>query len=354
MGKKKPNSEQNQRRVTYSDIAKALGISKMTVSYGLRNDPRISEATRLRVQEKAIEMNYIPDPMLSALSSYRHESQSKETKAALAWINFNQHPEKLREQKVFNLYWQGAQEAARQLGFNLEAFNWRELPLHRMHSIFKARGIRGIVLTPTPSHEEPLPEELDTFPWKNYAIVRFGQSLASLKTNFVSSAQVSNTIMAFERMHQNGYQRIGFVGEYRRKHLFSAGYLWAQQALPPRRQLSPLFLPVEDSSLHQRLLVSWLAEQKPDAIICGMQGLLALLEKLRFRIPADFGLASMSKYDNPINAGIDQNPEEIGRTAIRSLVSQLNENSFGIPATQKEILVEGRWIEGSMLPKKHG
>ncbi|MDF7825458.1 LacI family DNA-binding transcriptional regulator [Pontiellaceae bacterium B12227] len=344
--------EKKNRRVTYSDIAQALGISKMTVSYSLRNDPRISEATRLRVQKKAAEMNYQPDPMLSALSAYRHESQTKGTKAALAWINFNKHPEQLREQKVFQLYWEGAGDAARTLGFNLEEFRWKELPLHRMHSIFKARGIRGIALAPTPQNEAPTPAELQAFPWKDYAVVRFGQSLPSLKTNFISSAQVSNTIMAFERIREKGYRRIGFAGEYSRRHLFSAGYLWAQQALPRSRRLTPLFFSEEDANQQQHMLADWMKQQKPDAVICGTRHLLQSLEKTGYRIPADLGLASMSKYDNPINAGIDQNPEEIGRTAIHALVSQLNENTFGIPTTQKEILVEGRWVDGSMLPTR--
>ncbi|VGO11775.1 hypothetical protein PDESU_00321 [Pontiella desulfatans] len=341
----------SKQRITYSDIAKALGISKMTVSYSLRNDPRISEATRKRVQQKAKAMGYQPDPMLSALSNYRHETKEKAAKASLAWLNFHRHPDKQREKEVFNLYWKGAYEMARQLGFHLEEFRLSELPLHRMHGIFKARGIRGLLLTPTPQDEEPSAAELATFPWKDYALVRFGESLRSLKVNVVSGAQVSNTILAFEEMQKKGYRRIGYAGEYRRQHLFSAGYLWAQQALPRSRQLAPLFLNNQETGRHGQL-EKWLKQQRPDALICGAPCLLNMLKELGYRIPADLGLASMSKQDNPIDAGIDQNPVEIGRTAILTLVSQLNENSYGIPATPREILVEGRWTEGSMLPNR--
>ncbi len=340
----------SKKRITYNDIAEALGVSKMTVSYSLRNDPRISETTRIRVQRKAEEMGYEPDPLLSALSSYRHGNQNKKQKAALAWINFHRHPEKQREQEVFNRYWKGANEAAGRLGFQLEEFRLSELSLHRMHSIFRARGIRGILLTPTPTDEEPSADELITFPWKDYAIVRFGESLRSLKVNFVSSAQVSNAILAFEELQKKGYERIGFAGQYLRHRLFSAGYLWAQQALPKSRQLKPLFLPDEDSEQRLDILVGWLQKQKPDALICSAPNLFQTLKKLGYRIPEDLGLASMSRHDNPINAGIDQNPEEIGRTAIQALASQINENSYGLPATPKEILVEGKWVDGSMLP----
>ncbi|MDF7809218.1 LacI family DNA-binding transcriptional regulator [Pontiellaceae bacterium B12219] len=340
----------SKKKITYSDIAGALGVSKMTVSYSLRNDPRISEATRIRVQQKAEEMGYTPDPMLSALSNYRHTSQEKKRSAVLAWLNFHRQPEKQREWEVFNLYWKGAEAAARKLGFELEEFRLKDLSLHRMQSIFKARGIRGLLLTPTPADEEPGAAELAAFPWKEYSIVRFGESLRSLKVNFVSSAQVNNTILAFEQIQQKGYQRIGFVGHYQRHRLFSSGYLWAQQALPQTRQLNPLFLSSHETFQPLEPLRHWLEKQKPDAIICSALGIFQSLEKLGYNIPQDLGLASLSRHDNPINAGIDQIPEEIGRTAVLSLVSQLSENRYGIPDVPRQILVEGRWADGSMLP----
>lgn len=349
----KKRTEPSKRRVTYSDIAKELGVSKMTVSYSLRNDPRISEVTRLRVQEKANEMGYQPDPMLSALAHYRSANQDKPANSVLAWVNFCRQPEKQREREVFNCYWKGAKEAAHKLGYQLEEFRLKDLPLHRMHSIFKARGIRGIILTPTPTDEEPSPEELSAFPWKDYATVRFGESLRFLSVDFISSAQVPNTILAFEAMQNKGYSRIGFVGHYLRHRLFSAGYLWAQLALPKSRQLKPLFLSDdEDQSQFEGEFARWVNSQKPDAIICSAANILKSLKKMGYNVPQDIGLASLSKQDNPIDAGIDQNSMEIGRTAVRTLIAQLDENRYGIPDTPKEVLVEGHWTDGSMLPGK--
>lgn len=297
-------------------------------------------------------MGYNPDPMLSALANYRLANQDKPIQATLAWINLFQSPEKLRAHELFNQYWLGASKLARHLGFHLEEFRWADLPLHRMDSIFKARGIRGILISPTQSPDAMLLPELDQFPWKDYATVRFGESIKNLEVNFISSAQVSNTILAYEQIRRKGYRRIGFVGDYQRKMLFSAGYLWAQQAMPRQQRLSPLLYQNEDAGQLQALLKKWIEHEQPDAIIAGTPILLELLKKLGFKIPQDIALASMSTYDNPIDAGIDQNPAEIGRVAIRSLVSQLNENKFGIPAIQKETLVEGHWTDGPMMPSR--
>lgn len=344
--------KQTFRPVTYTDIAKELGVSKMTVSLAMRNHPRISEATRDRVREKATEMKYQSDPMLSALANYRTQKQEKKTTAELAWVNLNRDSEALRKYEVFNQYWRGASDTARQFGFCLEEFRGRDIPLDRMDRILKTRGIRGILLAPVLHNQIPRPDELDQFPWQDYSTVRFGESLSSVRVDSVSSAQVFNVIMVFDRMLGKGYERIGYVGAYGRWHLFSAGYLWAQQALPPSQQLTPLFWKKDDSVDRQLMLEQWMNQQKPDAIISGDAQLLPMLEKLGVHIPDDVGLAGLTKNDSPINAGIDQNPAEIGRVAVRSLVSQMNENRFGIASTQKEILVEGIWVDGSMLPSR--
>lgn len=270
----------------------------------------------------------------------------------LAWINLFEHPEELRKYNVFDQYWEGASDTARQLGFHLEEFRWADFPPHRIDGIFKARGIRGVILSPSSYTDEKLRTELEPFPWKDYAAVRFGQSARFLAVNFISSAQVSNTIAAFEKIRTKGYKRIGFVGDHSRKMLFSAGYLWAQLSVPEDQRISPLLFPDNNHVQQQRKLSRWMKETKPDAIISTALDLLQMLNKLGYRVPEDAGLCTLSLNDTPIDAGIDQNPEEIGRAAIHTLISQLNGNIFGIPQTQRETLVEGRWTDGSMLPDR--
>jgi hypothetical protein len=58
-------------------------------------------------------------------------------------------------------------------------------------------------------------------------------------------------------------------------------------------------------------------------------------------------------HDTPINAGINQNPEEIGRAAVRMLSAQLNHNEFGMPSVRNETLIEGDWVDGPMLPDRN-
>lgn len=62
-------SPSDHRPATISDVAKAAGVSRMTVSKALRGTGRISEATRLRVTEIADAMGYVPSLLAGSLSS---------------------------------------------------------------------------------------------------------------------------------------------------------------------------------------------------------------------------------------------------------------------------------------------
>ena len=56
---------------TLADIAKALGVSKMTVSRAINNHPEISPDTRARILEAAQRMNYRPNQFARALTQYQ-------------------------------------------------------------------------------------------------------------------------------------------------------------------------------------------------------------------------------------------------------------------------------------------
>lgn len=343
------NTEE-RRHVTLRDIAGEMGISHVTVSKALRNLSGVSEALKVKVQAKADAMGYVPDPLLSSLSRYRSSSHTKPIQSVIAWINPWEEPQRLRQHhNEFELYWQGASDCARRLGYQLESFNTIETPLSRLQSIFKARSIQGILIP-------PLGEgviELGQIDWSSFVTVRLGRAAAGLKMHFVGSAQIANAMMAFERARELGYQRIGFVCEYRPTRYFGAGYSWAQRALPAVSQLPLLALDPKDSFERQQVVFdSWLQKNQPDAIITDNSETLEMLQNLNFSIPKDVGLATTSVHDTTIDAGIDQSPYEIGRAAVRMLTALIAEKSFGLPEQCNETLIEGKWVDGPMLPRR--
>ena len=57
--------------VTMEDVAKAAGVSRMTVSRAMRADGTVSENTRERILKIVNKMNYVPDQMAGSLSTKR-------------------------------------------------------------------------------------------------------------------------------------------------------------------------------------------------------------------------------------------------------------------------------------------
>ena len=55
--------------VTMEEVAKAAGVSRMTVSRALRKDGAVSTSTRERVLKIVNKMNYVPDQMAGSLST---------------------------------------------------------------------------------------------------------------------------------------------------------------------------------------------------------------------------------------------------------------------------------------------
>ncbi|MEI6894970.1 MAG: LacI family DNA-binding transcriptional regulator [Colwellia sp.] len=337
-----------------SDIAEACGVSSMTVSLALRNNPKISAKTRLKVSQKAAELGYSPDPMLSALNHYRQNTQNKTVQATLAWINPYHDPKRLRSMHEFDLYWQGAAAAAKRMGFNLESFATTQLSFARMNTIFKTRNIQGILLAALcrPQFSDT-DADFAEMPWEEYAVVRFGRSTAYPEAHYITSAQTRNTILAFEHIIEKGYQRIGFISDDSPTKTFCGGAAIAQLSLPEHQRLPFLRLSLgEDSHPRKIRIKQWIQDQEPDAILTDNMQLPDYLKEMGIAVPRDIALATTSIHDTQINAGINQNPEEIGRTAIRTLIALLNEQCLGIPTIRNEILIEGQWTDGSMLPDK--
>ena len=130
--------------------------------------------------------------------------------------------------------------------------------------------------------------------------------------------------------------------------MFGAGFQWAQQGLPAELRLPPYLFPPDRPD--QKQLEAWLKKEKPDAILLDNLRLPRMIEKAGYHVPDDIGLAGTSVLDIPVDTGLDQNAEEIGRVAALVMISLINDNSQGLPPIRREILIRGKWVDGTSLP----
>lgn len=334
------------------DIGRMLGLSHVTVSLALSDNPRIPATRRAEIKRAAERLGYRPDPMLSALIHYRHQKRRTGIQAAIAWLNFWPEPAKLRSFAEFDGYWHGASHVAEAHGYRLDEFVVSpRLPVDRIQSILQARNVQGVLLPPVPTVGLI---SRATMRWDEFSVVCFGHSHTSLGAHLVTADQAAAAQTALRAVRDRGYQRVGFATSAPRVEgtLFSAGFLRAQLTLPLAERLPVLVLSEQNEPDDQGELQRWLTTYRPEAVITDLASLREQLQRLKVRVPTDVALAALSVLDGNADAGINQNSEEIGRVAAETLISLINHNHRGIPPFQRHILVEGFWTDGHTLPRR--
>lgn len=331
--------------VTQRDIANRLGLSNAAVSLALRDHPRIPVATRERVKEMASEMGYQPVPALRILSSYRKSYGQPSKLLPLGWINAWPRPGNLAKHREYSEYWKGACEAASQMGYRLEEFQLSPQTTRKeLNRRLRSKGFRGLLLPP-----ESDPAALSHFPWEKYHVVSLSHYTNTPATHLVAPDRVGNCSLAFERMRQRGYRRIGFLtDQYPRTindKLSIAGFLSSQIELPESER-GPIFTTGDHPRPDQ--LWRWVACHQLDAVLTDLPNALRLLRETGLRIPEDLGLAFSCGTRGTTSAGIDCHPQEVGRLGVEMLKRAIG--GYLKQECKIRIAVNGHWRDGRTLP----
>lgn len=333
-----------KKRVTQLDVARAAGVNRATVSLALHGHPGLPAETKERIRRLCEEMGYVPDPMLTALSAYRHGRRPAEFRGTIGWLAQTVGAFRWRELSHFATYFKAAQERAGTHGYRVEALDLQELGASwtRVASIAKSRGIDGILLCP-----QPYPDmNLMDFPWSDFAAMTFGYSIVEPKLHSVAAAQYRAAFMTTKEMLARGYKRVGLCmdaeHDQRTDHNYLAGYLAAWEVFGKGRRV-----PVCTKWSSRE----WFERHRPDAILTyDTHNWMRILRELGIKVPDDVGLASplLAKRDSAIS-GVWEDNEQIGAAAVDFLVSALHRGERGVPAHPQRLLVEGVWVEGATL-----
>ncbi len=347
----------DSRRPTLRDIAKICGCSAMSVSLALRNHIRVSKKRRAQIFAVAKQLNYSPDPTLSALAAYRQTHFPKPTATPIAWIsnyptyNFWNH-----SNHYVHGYFGGATQRAKEIGHHLEHF-WLGEPgmtPQRLSKILYSRGISGILLTP--QHTDFKHLNLD---WDKFCAVTFGYSLLRPRLHMTTSNHYRSMGMVVRKLRALGYRRIGLmlyaVHDTRVIHNHHAAYLMEMLRVPAKLQI-PVFLEGESSQKSEREKLKWFRAYRPEAIITSNgSGLEGILRSEGLRAPEDIGLVSLGTSDrrstetDRVVSGADENIETIGVAAMDLLVTLMHRNERGVPITPRTILIDSKWVPGTTV-----
>ncbi len=338
--------------VTLKDVARRARLSLATVSYALRQHPKIPAETRALVTTAARELGYRPNPRVASLMAHIRGAQSRPHRERLAFVWVHTSRAEARQNPFLKMVFAGARERAAQMGFALEEF-WTTDPGmtdERLEKILRARGIVGVVLSPVTTAEATVTLGWD---WRKFAPAVIGNVTWTPELPHAGHHHFLAMRLVLIELAKLGCRRpvalIEATVHERNKHAYTAGFLAHHPQAAAARGLVRVVARGDAEDLRP-----WLRAARPDALIVSHTDLLDLPgvgEAIKMlRVPKV--TLYWSKETPHGIGGIDQCQDRVAGHAVDLVAAQLNANETGAPDLPRMMLFPGRWVAPAAAGKE--
>ncbi len=320
-------------KVTISDLARRLGISKASVSYALNGQPGVSESTRGRVLALAGELGWYPSSSARALSQSRTEAVG---------IVLYRDPEQIGEEPFYMSVLAGIEAVlgTHDMNLLLRIMDPRAVagPQRRDLAVYERWAgegrVDGVILFDL-VRNDPRPAVLDRF---RMPYVRLGAGIDTSPEPRNSNLTVSQALGAatvVDALHERGHRRIAFISgpvELVHEEMKTAEIMAHASRLGMTVALSPSDYAADDGGLATIALMAGLVPGSPDfptAIIYGNDlmavGGLQALGRLNLTVPGHVSVVSwddsiLCRLSSPGIAAIVRDVSEFGRNSAQLLL----------------------------------
>ncbi|MBE3598558.1 MAG: LacI family DNA-binding transcriptional regulator [Limnochordaceae bacterium] len=337
------------RRVTLREVARAARVSPSTVSRALAGNPRISAATRARVQEAMERLGYHPNAIARSLVT-----RSSRTLGVVLYRPADQafsHP-------FFAEALRGVARVAQAEGYSLlvTTADTYEAEAEQCLAMLRERRADGAVLLAS-RNPDPLIDELVR---QRFPFVVLGRVDANLAVYWVNNDNVQAAALAVGYLAELGHRRIGLIGGRRELTV-------TQDRLEGfRLTLQELGLEVraewmqfgefswEEGYRSGRTLLQ--SHDRPTAIVAMddvlAAGAMRAARELDLRVPEDVSVIGfnddpMAQLLSPPLTTVRIPARELGEAAARQLIERL---SGRLPPVRHVILPVQLVVRGSTGP----
>jgi len=318
----------DKRSITINDIAEKLSVSPSTVSRALNNSSKISEETRRKVWELANEMGY--DLNLVASSLFRKKTNI--IGVLIPVIN----------RVFFSQVLSGIEEVAHEEGYRViiaqsnESFE-KEQEILKTFSSTRVDGVLACLSLETRSFEH-----FSRFRKNGNTVVMFDRIAYDIDCSKVIVDNFEGAYLATEHLIKTGCKNLVHLAGPSGSEVFSQranGFLEAVKA--NKLSLMPNALLQTDLTSQdvRDVLNLWMEqEEKPDGIFTanastGLQ-ILNLIKGLKIKIPDEiavisFGNEPCNEYIEPSLSAIEMPGFEMGKSAARQLINEIDNSKAG-------------------------
>lgn len=326
----------NRKKTTIKDIANVLGLTPSAVSKALNDHPRISDKTKISVQQVAKNLNYQPNYLASAL----RKGKSNLVGVIIPRANSN----------FFSAILESIEGVLNKEGYNIiisQSYESFEKECRTIDALLSTQ-VDGIIAS--------LANETTDFSYyekiksKGIPLVLFDRGENDLGVDYIGIDDYKSSHMVVDHLVNQKCNRIAHIGGFRHTRIYknrSRGYSDA---------LEKYGLPLDDELVFEcnlrkedgREIMARLLEldKRPDAVYVAGDyaalGALELLKERKIRVPEDiaivgFGNEPFTSLVTPSISTIEQHSTEIGRLTAEAFLRRIRESDVP-PVLNKMIL----------------
>lgn len=335
-------------RARLQDVARAAGVSLMTVSRALRNAPKVAEETRRRVLEAAELLRYNVDPQLSRMMSMVRGRKRVRIRSVLGVIREFVPSDGLLSRSYQYVPLEFIKKRARGFGYDVDEF-WlgRDgLSPERLQEVLQARGIEGVLVSP---QSEQIP--CSRIDYARFASATFGYVMREPALHMCAGNMFLGVQIAAGELMRRGYQRIGLAInrwiDDRSQNGYSGGLFHFQQRLPAEDRVPLLLLSDNKVGRGFAAFSTWMRSHRPDALISFDTFVPQWLKRMGMEAPRDIGFVVHDWTPEMKGwAGIYQRRDHLAASAVDMVVAQLTQNEKGVPSVPRQIMIPPEWVDG--------
>jgi len=341
------------KRPTVKDVARLAQVHFTTVSLALRDHPRIPAATRERIRQIAEKIGYRRDPLFMALVARRTGARQPMVPPRMAFLSDRPNLAAFDATAHLRYFYEGARQQAEAMGYvcDLLFVGQQALSAAALTEHLQRTGTHGVIIAAFEPQRGPF--EMD---WSNYAVVKIDARFMAPTATFVSNDQMQVVRLAYRKLRELGYRRVGMVVNRHDEEvtwgLYSEGCYVEQNSLPPDERIPPLYFGYDIQMEHGApQLRAWVQRHRVDAVMANLNTIRQVAETAGFAVPRQLACACLGlNAPDPQLAGVVQNHRVVGQKAAEALALSLKIGERGVPESPSFTYVEGCWQDGASAP----
>ncbi len=314
---------ENKKKSTIKDIAAVLGLTPSAVSKALNDHPRISDKTKMAVKEAAIQLDYQPNYLSSAL----RKGKSNLVGVIIPRVNshfFSSVVENI--EKVLNLN-----------GYNIIMTQSNELYAKECQEIDTLLKIQVDGIIASMANETTDLEYYQKIKSKGTELVLFDRGEEELNVDYVGIDDYKSSHLVIDHLVSQNCKRIAHIAGFKHIRIYKERIRGYKDALEksglaaPENWIIESNLRLDDGRrIMQQLLDS---PERPDAVyvagdIAALGALQVLLEN-NIKVPEEIALIGFSdepftSLTQPSISTVNQHSDQIGKLAAEAFLERIN------------------------------